>query len=1037
MAAKGQRRSWRIARRAFRWCRIAAWLTILALLVLVIWFNRVGLPGFVKDRLVFALRERGMDLQFTRMRLVFYRGIVAENIQFGRSGDRGLRASATEADLQLRIKPLLRRQFDVKGVTLRGGRVVVPIWGTNDVPRTLSISKVNGDLRFLPNDQWELSGLRAEAFGVSLTLNGTVTNASAVRRWKFGREKPKAKTPQAFWHNLVRSFEETSFEAPSEIIGVVSGDARDLGSFRANLNVSSPAIDSPMGRGKNLKLSAQVTPQPGKLIHAEVKLQAEDASTRWGDAASVQLEAQLTPSLTQWTPTNAHVDLQVKRAVTPWASGASFTIKADFRPNPADPASSLAEYSVRGQQIRTKWARLAQAELTASGVVSSSNAWPALAKTTLKFAGGEIDAGRAASGSIEATLTLPPSERLRFADTNVSLWTRLDQITGEVSAQLTGVRSPKVDLKTISLKSSWRSPLLAIPQLDAAIEDGTLHGSASLNSATRLLSAEVRSDFDPQKVSALLTTNTRRWLAQFTWEQPPKILANVNVTLPAWTNQAGWTNANWSEDVLPTLALAGNFQFSAGSFRGVPVSAAQSDFGYSNRTWRLPNFVLTRPEGVAYIAHVSDERTRLYQFVIDSGIDPRVLRPLLDRPMQSVVDEFTITSPPIIHAEIAGQWYEPSNTSLRATLAATNLGFRAQPALECRALITLTNQILTFTAPEVVRTEGTGRADSVVIDIPRKKLFINNGSGSIDPAAVTKCIGPDVAELMAPYHFVRAPQSRAHGMVDLEDGMRSDLHFTLAGGPFEWRALRFQQITGNVHWAGTTLSLSNVIGSMHGGLLEGSMFMDFNVKKGANFAFRTAVRDINLNSLVRDLGNPTNKLEGSLSGRLVITKANTEDVHSWFGYGDMNLQDGLIWEVPVFGLFSPLINAINPGAGNNKAKEATATFIVTNGVIFTDDLSIRASGMRLNYEGTVDFDTRINGTMEAELFRNMPGIGEVVSKVFWPVTKLFEYRVTGTFSKPKSEPLYIPKLFMMPFHPLRTIRELIEGDQSNLLPPRP
>jgi hypothetical protein len=93
--------------------------------------------------------------------------------------------------------------------------------------------------------------------------------------------------------------------------------------------------------------------------------------------------------------------------------------------------------------------------------------------------------------------------------------------------------------------------------------------------------------------------------------------------------------------------------------------------------------------------------------------------------------------------------------------------------------------------------------------------------------------------------------------------------------------------------------------------------------------------------------------------------------------------------------------------------------------------------MRLNYDGTVDFDTRINGTMEAELFRNTPGIGEVVSKVLWPVTKLFEYRVTGTFSKPKQEPLYIPKIFMMPFHPLRTMRELIEGEKSQLLPPRP
>jgi hypothetical protein len=89
--------------------------------------------------------------------------------------------------------------------------------------------------------------------------------------------------------------------------------------------------------------------------------------------------------------------------------------------------------------------------------------------------------------------------------------------------------------------------------------------------------------------------------------------------------------------------------------------------------------------------------------------------------------------------------------------------------------------------------------------------------------------------------------------------------------------------------------------------------------------------------------------------------------------------------------------------------------------------------MRLNYQGVVDFDTRINGRVEAELFRNAPGFGPLVSKIFWPFTKLFEYKVTGTFTKPKAEPLYIPKALLMPFHPLRTMREFLEPDKDEPL----
>ncbi|HWN94439.1 MAG TPA: AsmA-like C-terminal region-containing protein [Methylomirabilota bacterium] len=1032
---KSGSRFWRVSRRVFRWFRITVLFTLLGLLLLALWLNHFGFPDLAKEHLVAALRERGVDLQFTRLRLLWFRGIVADNIHFGKAGDpRGLRASATEADLHLRVRPLLRRQLDVEGIVLRGGRMVVPIWGTNDTPRELNLEKINGELRFRPNDQWDLSGLTAETFGMKLTMNGTVKNASFIRQWKFGSARPKAKTPQAFWHDLVWNFEQTKFDAPTIILGTVSGDARELQTFRVNVKVNSPAMESPWGKGKRLNLSAQIAPQAGELVHAEIKLQAYDADTRWGRAESVQLDAQLTPSLTQWTPTNAHVKMEVKRAQTPWGHAASLTLQADFRPNPSEAASSFAAYSMRGQQIQTPWVRLARAEISAHGVVSSSNAWPRSATTKVNFAGGESALGRAASGSMEATLILPLLDVLQFGNTNISWWTRLDQVAGEVSARFADVYSPRLDSQNLSAKASWRAPHLSVRELDVALYDGSIRGSASLDTATRALSAEIKSDFDPQKATHLLTTNALRWLKQFQWQHAPKLDAYANIILPVWTNEAGWKDVQWSAEVWPALVFGGTLQLGSANFRGADFLAAESDFNYSNRTWRLPNLVIVRPEGKAHIAHVSREQEGQFQFVIDSTIDPRVLRPLFEPGLQQVIDDFTMTSPPHVRAEVAGHWSRPEQTSVRASLAATNLGYRFRPVLSCRALMTLTNQVLSFVNPDVIRTEGSARADSVVIDIPRRKMFINNGSGRLNPADITHVISPDVESLMTPYRFIHAPQSRASGMIDLEDGRRSDLHFEIAGGPFEWRSLRFQQITGVVHWGGPFLTISNVLGSMHGGNLEGSMRLDFTAKEGADFAFRTDAREIDLHSLVSDLGNPTNKLEGSLGGTLVITDANSEEPRSWFGYGDVTLRDGLLWEVPVFGLFSPILNKINEGSGNQRAKEATATFVIANSVIATSDLSIRASAMQLNYQGTVDFDARINGRMEAELFRNTPGFGPVVSKMFWPVTKLFEYKVTGTFSKPKSEPLFIPKILLMPFHPLRTMRELLEGDKEEILP---
>ena len=87
--------------------------------------------------------------------------------------------------------------------------------------------------------------------------------------------------------------------------------------------------------------------------------------------------------------------------------------------------------------------------------------------------------------------------------------------------------------------------------------------------------------------------------------------------------------------------------------------------------------------------------------------------------------------------------------------------------------------------------------------------------------------------------------------------------------------------------------------------------------------------------------------------------------------------------------------------------------------------------MRMRFSGTIDFERRIDGRMEAELLRNTPVIGFVLSKILWPVTKLFEYRITGPLEQPKTEPLYvIPKIILFPFSPIKSIKELLGTGQE-------
>src|ERR1043166_6589716 len=169
-----------------------------------------------------------------------------------------------------------------------------------------------------------------------------------------------------------------------------------------------------------------------------------------------------------------------------------------------------------------------------------------------------------------------------------------------------------------------------------------------------------------------------------------------------------------------------------------------------------------------------------------------------------------------------------------------------------------------------------------------------------------------------------------------------------------------------------------------------------------------------------DVSTRTNSLEGRVSGCLIVNKANSTDWRSWQGGGNVNLKEGLIWDIPIFGIFSPVLNSIAPGLGSSRASAAAGTFLINNGVVRSDDLEIRSPAMRLDYRGTVALDGHVNAHVEAELLRDVWLLGPLVSTIFWPVTKLFEYKVTGSLTQPKTDQVHLlGRTVLIPFHPFR------------------
>jgi len=146
----------------------------------------------------------------------------------------------------------------------------------------------------------------------------------------------------------------------------------------------------------------------------------------------------------------------------------------------------------------------------------------------------------------------------------------------------------------------------------------------------------------------------------------------------------------------------------------------------------------------------------------------------------------------------------------------------------------------------------------------------------------------------------------------------TDLKFDIIqGAPFRWTKIQTTNVTGTVHWLGQELILTNIAAAFYGGDGAGFAYFDFRpVGYGCDFNFGVALTNVNVHQLAADLSSSsTNPLEGRLTGWATVTDANSKTWRSWNGYGRAQLHDGLLWNIPIFGFASPVLNTVTPGLG--------------------------------------------------------------------------------------------------------------------------
>jgi AsmA-like C-terminal region len=956
---------WRKCRVGLRWLRRGVMAMVLAAICAFFWLNLVGLPEFLKLRLVESLREHGVELQFERMRLSLVRGIVAEKVHVGQTGARNRAAfSADEVRLELDYAALFRGRLQLNGLVVREGSFTLPLSPTN----VLALDRIQTDLHFLTSDTWSLNNFQAGFAGARLKLSGEVAHAPELRRWQiFRASKTGTSAASEPLKKLSELLQQIHFTGEPQLSLNILGDARDVHSFTAHLLANAPDVRTPWGGARGLQLNARLT------APAEIATNVPALPGFWTN---------LQPFRIAWTA----------RAAGLWSGKfRADTVECDGIWH----APELAVTKLSAQQA--EWAP----EWTVRNLEAAVN----------------VTAPAAAPAQVDASW---------------SWWTNLQPFRVVWRARLAQLKSDKLNADFVACAGIWNAPEVAVTNLSARLGGGTLAARARLNVATREFSFTNDAHFDVHAVAALLSAKTRERLAEFSWTQPPSLQAAGSLVLPAWTNQ----HPDWRGEVQPTIRLNGKLALTNASMDGVAVDSARTHFIYSNLVWHLPDLALAQSRTRLRVNGQEDDGTKEYRWRVRGAFDPASLRPSLTTSNAARgLSHLTWAEPVHLDAEISGRLYDYDSITATGRVALTNFTVRGQHADSVTGEFSYTNRVLVFSHPRLWRGAQTMTADTITLEFDTKLIRFKNGFSTAEPESVARAIGPKTGEIMEPYHFLEPPTVFVEGCAPLrdvnhiEDVSDADLRFDVVGGvPFQCLKFKAERLTGTVHWLGQKLILTDMTADLYGGMGAGSAIFDFRAPhEGADYQFTATLTNVNLHALATDLASPTNHLEGVLAGEIVVTRADSRDWRTLDGYGHARLRDGLLWDIPVFGILSPALNTVSPGLGNSRATDAEANFTITNGVIHSDSLEVNTATTRLEYAGTVDLKENVNARVTAQLLHNVWGVGPVISTVFYPVTKLFEYKITGTLKEPKHEPVYVPKFLLMPLHPIRSLEDIFSG----------
>jgi AsmA-like C-terminal region len=569
----------------------------------------------------------------------------------------------------------------------------------------------------------------------------------------------------------------------------------------------------------------------------------------------------------------------------------------------------------------------------------------------------------------------PPSLQLKFSGDIAELE------NARVDATLRGERLQRgsYEINNLSAAAEWNNQRLNVAHCEWSDNKGTFAGRGDWNRESNTAKFQIHSTLN---LKAFLDAfGVGGPVADVEFQSPPLLEINGSIKLG-------------SEQFQPDMIAHAAFgQF---TYKKVPFSKLSADFSWDGERTLIREVRVLHQTGQLR-ADLFDAPND-FRLNLESTISPEAVRPLVPAQANEFLREWQWQRSPTIRMAIRGTDRDPESWQGDGTVAMGRTRFRGTWMNGANVRIHFADGAVTCEDLDVTRDEGTG-SGSFTYDFKKHEVRISNVRSSLYPAEVIFWIDPKTSKTVVPYKFRRPPNVVANGVYQFRGGKNTRLEIKVDGASgmdyvFLGKTLPFDRVSARLLFTNERLQISDVRADLLAGALRGNADISL-ARNDPRYRATLSVSEINFPRLT-DLYFNYKTAQGLLRGTYEFNGLGN-DWRTMRGKGKVEVSNGDVFAIPVFGPLSGILNHIVPGSGYSIAHKANAEFTVENGIIHTEDFEAAASLFSMLGNGDIHF---LDDKLDFNLRLDMKGPGIVLM----PMYKLFEYAGEGSLKKPDWHP---------------------------------